>query len=309
MMFEKSVGRKLLVYTLLVVFSLISVNTVLAGKKDVKHGFLGVYLEGLDDSMREALDYEEPGVLVQDIVKDGPADMAGIKSGDIIVQFNSKKIFDVERLRKLIGLHDPGEKVDVIVFRDGKTKTFNVELEEKEKIHDSHYFSVGDNNIKVYTDKLLKKKYITEKKVYLGVNIEDMEEQLGEYFGVKEGMGSLITNIFEDSPAEKAGLKAGDVIVAIASDPVEGTSDIGYILEDFEDGDEVDVKVMRDKKIKIIKVKLESPPDDWGMSDIDMDEIFINVQEGLKKSKLIIDDIDFDVEGDKKAFYLGNKAQ
>jgi len=308
-MFEKSVGRKLLVYTLLVVFSLISVNTVLAGKKDVKHGFLGVYLEGLDDSMREALDYEEPGVLVQDIVKDGPADMAGIKSGDIIVQFNSKKIFDVERLRKLIGLHDPGEKVDVIVFRDGKTKTFNVELEEKEKIHDSHYFSVGDNNIKVYTDKLLKKKYITEKKVYLGVNIEDMEEQLGEYFGVKEGMGSLITNIFEDSPAEKAGLKAGDVIVAIASDPVEGTSDIGYILEDFEDGDEVDVKVMRDKKIKIIKVKLESPPDDWGMSDIDMDEIFINVQEGLKKSKLIIDDIDFDVEGDKKAFYLGNKAQ
>jgi serine protease Do len=306
MMFEKRFERKLLVFALLVVFALISTNTVLAGKTDAKHGFLGVYLEGLDDSMREALDYEEPGVLVQDIVKGGAADNAGIKSGDIIVKFGNKTIFDVERLRKLIGLHDPGEKVEVVVFRDGKNKSFTVELEEKEKHSDMHYFSINDKDIQLYTDKIKKFKWTTEKKVYLGVNIEDLEEQLGEYFGVKDGNGSLVTKIHEDSPAEKAGLKAGDVIVAIADEPVTDNSDIGYILEDFKDGDEVVVKVIRDKKEKTLKVTLLAPPDDWMKVNVDLEEIMIDVEEGLKKSNVIIH------EGkgrEHKNLYFGGKAQ
>ena len=86
----------------------------------------------------------------------------------------------------------------------------------------------------------------------------------------------------EDSPAEKSGLKAGDVIIDLNDELVEKTSDISKILKDLEAGTEINILVMRDKKRKTVKVSLEEPPEDWGKTpfhELSKENIFFDFDE------------------------------
>ena len=233
--------------------------------------FLGVYLQDLDQDTQEALDLDsKEGVLIEDVVEESPADQADLQEQDIIISLDGQKVESSEEPKKAIALHQPGYEVKIVIIRNGKKKSLDVELgssaetgEEVEKELELSLPEPGDLRTFSFS-------FPGFNRARMGVQIMDLTEQLGEYFGVEDGKGALITEVREDSPAEKAGLKAGDVIVNIGDDEIKNTSDVYQALEDKEKGDQVKVEVKRDKgrQNNTVTVQLEGQPqwhaDAWG---------------------------------------------
>ncbi len=225
--------------------------------------FLGVYLQDIDEDTQEALELESgEGVLVEGVVDGSAADKAGLKEQDVIITFDGQEVDDSDQLRGLIAEHQPGDKVKVKVIRSGKEKNLTVALGKSSDLED---FEInlpdipGPGDFHTYSFSIP-----SFNRARMGVSISDLTEQLGSFFGVKEGKGALITEVVEDSPAEKAGLKAGDVIVRIDGDKVNSTSDVYEALEGKEKGDQVNVEVIRDKGSHSLTVTVElEGPQKW----------------------------------------------
>ena len=96
---------------------------------------------------------------------------------------------------------------------------------------------------------------------WLGVHLLDLNEQLGDYFGVEDGDGVLVTEVEEDSPAERAGLKAGDVITGLDDQTVTDSDDLVKAIRRHEEGDTVTVHFLRRGKKKHVRVKLGERPE------------------------------------------------
>jgi len=190
-------------------------------------------------------------VLIDDVVKDSPADKAGIKPGDILVKFNDKAILSPRSLERALWRTDPGDKANVVVWRDKKESTIQVTLVEKPEPEQFPFYShrgfwYGDSSgFKMPTYG------------YLGVGLHDLGDQLAAYFGAKDG-GVLIESVEEDSPAEKAGFKAGDVIIKIGKEQVTESEEVSDRVREHKKGDELTFTVLRDGKQKTIKATLDA---------------------------------------------------
>lgn len=261
-------------------------------EKDVKVEkgvFIGIYPEDIDSEEAEALDYKGEGILVEDIVSDGPAEKAGLKAGDIITAIDSEKITGTDQFRKVLAKYSPGDKVKVSTVRDKAVKEFSVELAKRKEME--RIITIGKDD--------------HMKRAFLGVVTETVEGDFAEYFGVKEG--ALIKSIVEDSPAEKAGLKAGDVLVEIAGDKIESTDDVFEAMSDHKPGDSVKIKFMRKGKDETVELKLDKAPgsSSWSWDGlgghkiiiadddevtIDTDELRRAVKEALKEVKIKMDE-------------------
>jgi C-terminal processing protease CtpA/Prc len=228
-------GRILPIATALLVLC----GTAVAGSG----AFLGVILGNLDEEIASKLGYEGRGVYVPDVVDEGPAQKAGMKDGDIIVEMDGDKIIGTGHLKDFLNYHAPGDKISVKVWRDGKTKTLSVELGEREsELKDAQRTFVirGEPN------------------AWLGIRMQSLTPQLGEHFGVKKGV--LISEVIEESPAKKAGLEAGDVITAIGDEDVEEPIEISNALSDLEPGDVEEIQIVRDGNAMSKKVELAKAP-------------------------------------------------
>lgn len=233
-----------------------------AQAKSSERGFLGVYLgSGMDEEFRESLGFKgSGGAFIDQVVEDGPADKAGLEDGDIIVKFNGKEVKSESHLRRLIRETTPGDKVKVTVFRDGKEMEFSVKMGKSKELKTFAW------NEKQWFPKITKhaKKiriYCDEDRAWLGVELQDLSEQLGEYFKVKDGEGALISSVAEKSPADKSGLKAGDVIVKLDGEDVDDSDNVIEVLCDKKPDDEVTVEVVRDGKTKTMKATLTECPE------------------------------------------------
>lgn len=91
---------------------------------------------------------------------------------------------------------------------------------------------------------------------YMGVSLQDLNEDLAGYFGVKPGEGVLISDVEEGSPAKEAGLKSGDILTRIEAEKVGSSDDVRDILRDYAPGDEIEVTIIRSEKKSKAKVKL-----------------------------------------------------
>lgn len=194
---------------------------------------LGVYLQELDDKLRQKFDYDGDGILVTDVIEESGAEMAGLDSGDILIEFDGTKLTSVETLRKKIRDHDVGDKVNVKYVRDGSTKNANVELLGRK-----------DANIFVAPDKWVQ--IMDLKRPWIGIEMQEVNSQLADYFKVDSGI--LVTRVVEDSPAEKAGLKAGDIVVGWNDVKITAQDDLYDALDEAEAGQTVDFKVVREGK-------------------------------------------------------------
>ncbi len=210
--------------------------------------WLGVYMQNVTGELAEAFDLQTThGVLINDVVADSPAERAGLKDGDVIVAWNGK---DVENSNDLVGLVNEskvGDKVDVAVIRDGKKDDLQVEIGERQASEDRYSRFNRDQKLE---------DFISPKTRGIGVSLQPLSGDLGEYFGVAKGEGALVTEVFDDSPAQKAGLKAGDVILSVNNEDVHGPSDVSSAVGDKKVGDEVNLNVVRDHEAKDFKVTI-----------------------------------------------------
>jgi C-terminal processing protease CtpA/Prc len=266
-----------LVIFLTVVLSLIVSGFALAGDKNEQNGYLGVMLQSISSNMAEAMDLDdEDGVLVSEVVEDGPADLAGLEDGDIIIAFNGKNIASHKSLTKAVGSSSPGDVVDLVVLRDGKKKTIEVELGEREDPHvylqtghrklGKDFFvwnDGGDEDIEIMVNGM---KFMNEDRGFMGVELDDLNEQMGRYFEVEDGNGALITSVNEDSAAEKAGLRAGDVIVQMGDEEIQSASDVHSAMAGTEPDEELQLTVIRKGTEKDINITLGEAPAFGGVS-------------------------------------------
>jgi predicted metalloprotease with PDZ domain len=235
-------------------------------------GYLGVMLQDLSPSMAKALQLDESsGVLINELVADGPAAKAGLRDGDVIVAFAGEPVADSGDLTAAVRATAPGTKVDVEILREGRRQTVAVELGERENTftwvgEGGDFFPHGDEDVNVMVKRLREGDdqfhvyALGADRAFLGVHIDDLSPQLGEHFGVEDGHGVLVTEVVEDGPAAEAGLKAGDVIVRIGETEVEDTADLHKALAGMEAEVEIDIEYVRDGKKQSVGVTLGEAP-------------------------------------------------
>jgi serine protease Do len=233
-----------------------------AGKycRNTEEGWLGVYIQDISHALKGAMNLKsEQGVLVRDVVEDSPADESGIKREDVILVFNQEKVEDPEHLIRLVRKTSPGDKVELVIVRDGKKKTLTITTGEtpETKLRKPEILKFKSTKVKPPKIKPEIYKFCTSSGGRIGVKVQDLTEQLGDYFGVKDGEGALITEMDEEGPAYEAGLEAGDVIVEVDEEKVEDTEGLISAISGKEEGDKVEIKVLRDRKPQSFTVEVE----------------------------------------------------
>ncbi len=270
----KKLSKATLLLLVLVVFLFLSLSWAEKTVKDKKQGWLGVYLQELTSGLKESMDLDEAteGVLVSGVVEDSPAEEGGLEDGDVIISFNGKRVLSVDDLTSLVRKTSPKTKIELKVIRDGKRKIIQVTLGESSS---SSMYNPFPEGLQLEKKKGFPFKMSIFSGSKLGISIQDLTDQLGNYFGVKNGEGVLITEVEKESPAEQAGLKAGDVIVEVDSRKVENSDELLEIVSDKEKGDKVNLEVFREKKPMRFSVTLQEA-EEWSKTvRPDMDKIKI----------------------------------
>jgi serine protease Do len=205
------------------------------------------------------------------VVEDSPAEKAGFKDGDVILKYQDNDITTPKLLTKLVQETAPDTKARVVISRKGKEKTLDVEIGELEDCQKKCVFKfLGEDDDELLLDDLALNMAIGGTpglcmkmfgaNLWLGVHPVDLSDQLAGHYGIKDGNGVLINEVVEDSPAEKAGLKAGDVILKLDEERIEDTSDLHQAIAEHESGAQVEVVIQRNGKEKKISATLEESP-------------------------------------------------
>jgi len=227
--------------------------------------YLGIDIQDVTADRLSALKLkEERGVEVTMVDQDAPAGKAGVKEHDVILEFNGTPIESDEQLRRIIRETPPGRTVTLGISRDGNPMKISVQLADRAKI-------IADSMPKVVVPKVPRVQipqievpnytYQLQVQTYsslLGIQTENLSRQLGEFFGVKDGEGVLVRSVEKGSPAEKAGMKAGDVIVRADNEKLSDRADLSHILRNRREGGKLSLVVVRDKHEQTITVDL--PP-------------------------------------------------
>jgi len=214
--------------------------------------YLGVDISDVTTERLSALKLkEEKGVEVTMVDQDAPAGKAGIKEHDVILTMNGTAIESGAQLRRMIHEMPPGRVVSFGLSRDGQPVTVKVQLADKHNEFARH--GVGDIHVnipEIHIPEINIPTFdwvVTTRSERSGLMVENITPQLGDFFGVKNGNGVLVRSVDKGSRAEKAGLRAGDIIVKVNDEPVHDTSDFSHAVRSREKGS-VSVGVIRDKK-------------------------------------------------------------
>ncbi|HVQ30700.1 MAG TPA: PDZ domain-containing protein [Vicinamibacteria bacterium] len=243
---------------------------------------LGVRLEDIDqDDLKRLKLSEEKGALVKSVEEGGPADKAGLKEGDVIVRYHGESVLSASQLARLVRETPAGRTVPIEVMRDGGAQKLTATLGGDD--HRSFGFpgDLGELDIPMPEipevplapmpplppkmphgfDKWGKRALLDDHFMWfsneprkLGLEFQEVSGQLAKYFKLAEDSGVLVTSVEAGGPAEKAGLKAGDLILKFDGRSVKGGDDLEKAVRKAEAGLEVPVTVQRDGRSLELKV-------------------------------------------------------
>jgi serine protease Do len=185
----------------------------------VTRGYLGVMIQDLTPALAEQFNLKNSGgALVGDVTEKSPASKAGLETGDIIVEFNGKKVTDSRHLKLEVARVKPGETVPVKVLREGANKTFKVTVNE---IPGSDALAKSDSKGPAEDTGTLN-----------GVSVTDVDNRARQEFNLPANVrGAIVTEVDPDSAAAEAGLRTGDVIVEINRKPVKNAEEAVRLTE------------------------------------------------------------------------------
>ena len=246
--------------------------------------FLGVFTEDNDR-----------GVTVTRVVKDSPADKAGIKKNDIISKFDNEDITSVNKLNRLINEAAPGQVVSLVVTRDGGKQNISLKMGKRTDYPQVFTTRIDSDELRQRMEEMRERSnemrersqdradearqrmdelraqgrlFSNDGQVFtwglsssrrIGVTTTELSEQLADFFGVKDKHGVLVQTVSENSPAAKAGIKAGDVIIDVDGEKIEQVNDISRAIGRKEEGD-VKVTLVRNKSQMTVNVTPEKRP-------------------------------------------------
>ena len=226
---------------------------------------LGVIIADLSEKTAEMLDIDTAeGAYVRYVYGGSAAHDAGLRSGDVIVAVDNTPINNREDLIEAVKSRKPGDRIEVSFIRKGERQTLTVTLGERERRRDAwsmvyaapHITRLEGPTMRAYM-KAPKLAVMLGGNRYIGINYDELNAQLGEYFGVADGRGILVTEVTEDSPAEKAGLKAGDVIVSAGGKDIEDGRDLRRAINEHEGEEPLELVVLRRGERMTIQVTPE----------------------------------------------------
>jgi len=237
--------------------------TVFSSEEGGTSSYLGVDISDVSTERLSALKLkEEKGVEVTMVDQDAPAGKAGIKEHDVILSMNGTAIESGAQLRRMIHETPPGRIVTFGLSRDGQPMTVKVQLADKGKEfsymngHNMKNFNVHVPEIHIPDIDIPSINMVmVTSSARSGLSVENITPQLGEFFGVKNGYGVLVRAVEKGSRAEKAGFRAGDVIVKINDQPVHDTGDFTHAVRS-RTGSAVSVGVIRDKREQNLNLTL-----------------------------------------------------
>jgi len=219
-----------------------------AQKEDQQKGWLGVQIQDITREMKRSMDLTSmDGALVREVVKKSPAESAGIEEKDVIVEFNGKQIEDSGDLQKAVSGTKPGTKVSVIVVRKGEKKTLEATLGTYPEV--KRAFVVRPKGLSSFA--------VIGRVGTQGLVLSTLNEQIAQYFEAPEGKGVLVWEVKKESAAEKAGFKAGDVITMVGRKAIDEIRDVTRALEAFDEGEKVEVEVLRKGSRKTLTLEVE----------------------------------------------------
>ncbi|MGB2644284.1 MAG: PDZ domain-containing protein [Candidatus Acidiferrum sp.] len=215
----------------------------------------------------------ERGVLLERIVPDSPAAKAGLKDHDVITEINGQRVEGEAQFRRMIQEIPAGRSAQFTVWRDGRAQTVEVTLGKSEE-HGNAWFRTAPRAFSFQLPRMETPEVpelpevpggdwgglavIAGARPRLGIDAEDLNGQLGSYFGAPDGEGVLIREVNSGSAAEKAGLKSGDVITSLDGERIRSLGDLREQLAAKHDAKTVKLGVLRNKSE--IAVSVAMPP-------------------------------------------------
>ena len=244
--------------------------------------FLGIYAENISrENMSRYRVNQVRGVGVTQVIKDSPAEKAGLRKDDVILRIDGENVTSVRKLNRLVSELAPDQNVRVAFSRGGAEQEVTA--------------TVGKRNNQSFVGDLLRSQprfkwegpdpktwkfegpFINRGDLFdndsfsfslsnsrrIGVSTIQLTKQLADYFGITGGKGVLVTSVIDDGPAAKAGVKAGDVITAIDGEAVDSPGDLSRVIN-RKTGD-VSLTIIRNKSQQTIRV---TPREGGGLSPV-----------------------------------------
>ncbi len=217
---------------------------------------------------------EEHGAEITMVDQDAPAGKAGLREHDVILNLNGTAVESAAQLRRMIKETPPGRVVNLGISRDGQPMTIKVQLADRHKsmawepkmpempkMPDVPAMPDFDVPVSVV---------IVHSSLRSGLMVENLTPQLGDFFGVKGGKGVLVRSVDKGSRGEKAGFRAGDVVIKVNNQPVHDTSDFTHALRSSAGGSAA-VTVMREKREQNLTLTLPEKKDSGSLMEDSFD--------------------------------------
>ncbi len=181
----------------------------------VSRGYLGISMQEITPEMSEFFKLENNrGALINDVTADSPAQKAGLKKDDVIIQIGNKKIEDVQDVKNIVGFSAPGSKLAITLIRNGKEKKIEAEVGALEESELAGTSDMGQQ---------------------LGLKVATIDKQTATEYKVPEGSGVVVTEVVPGSPADYAGIQQGMVILEVNRQTVNDVGQFNTALKDSEE--------------------------------------------------------------------------
>ncbi len=227
----------------------------------IRHGFvrrayLGVRIQAVDETSARALGLDGvKGVLVQEVVKEGPAETAGVKAGDVILKVDDKSVNQANELQMEIARRQPDSRVALTIFRDGRERVLNVVLK-----------TLGDDSAPIAEAQPTREEPAAERREpetvqleNIGVTLQQLDNELKKEREVDGGV--LIHSVANFSPAQQRGIVRGDIIIEADRKPVKNMADFRSIIDSKKPGDALMLRVKgSDNSYRFVALSIPKDP-------------------------------------------------
>jgi serine protease Do len=203
----------------------------------VTRGWLGVSVQQVTPELAKSFGLDrERGALVSEVVKEGPAEKAGVKGGDIILQFDGREIHEMSELPRLVASTPVGKKVTLVLLRDGHEQKVPVTIEQLRDGEDEDVVLAADR---------------------VGVKVAELTRERAQQLGIKGDRGVVVTEVQPDSVADRAGIAEGDIISEINGQRISTVAEYNKAVSSVKKGGYLKVLLRRGKSSMFVAMMME----------------------------------------------------